>query len=179
MKHLIGLGLICTAVACGGGDGGDRVDAFIGTWTYDMAATTSTLDCDDNSLDGTDMLMGTFMFKAGTSSDLEDVDSEATADCPALKFNVDGSKASAVAGQKCTQTDQGTTSVVMINSYTMTLDSAGTKGTIAGAASLAVTGGATINCTISLTGSATKAAARTADAPLMSTLRGVTVGLAE
>lgn len=161
MKRLIGLGLICAAAACGGGGSGeDRVEAFIGSWT--AASGMSTLDCDNNEFDSSEPLSGTTMFMAGTDSDLVEVNADATADCPAVKFNVSGSKASITGSKTCTDIGDGVTVVLTYSTYDLTLDSAGTSITINGNASLNVSGSVTATCTATLSGTATKGAAREA-----------------
>jgi hypothetical protein len=151
--------------ACGGSD--DRVDDFVGTWTY-QAGSSATTDCDDDMLDSMDTPDSMLMLAAGTSSDLIEVP-ESGDTCPALRLDVDGGTAKAQSGQTCTET-LGTapdtlTVMVTINSYTLTLDSAGTKLTLAGRASAMFTGALTATCTVTMNGTAMKGAARVAGEP--------------
>lgn len=152
--------LLIGIAACGGDD---RVDDFIGTWTY-LAGSSATTDCDDNQFDSTEAQTGMFQFAAGTSSDLVEV---AAADdvCPSLRLDVSGGTAKVQAGQSCTETLGTSTVMIAVDKYTGTLDSAGTKMTLAGQATMKITGAATVTCTITFAGSAMKAAARIADGP--------------
>lgn len=163
MKRLIGLGLICAAAACGGGgsDGGDdRVEAFIGSWA--AASGTSALDCDNDEFDSSETLTGTTQLMAGTDSDLVEVNADATADCPAVKFNVSGSKASITGTKTCNDSGDGITVMGTFNNYDLTLDTAGTTLTISGSLALTISGSVTATCTATVNGTATKAAAREA-----------------
>lgn len=130
-----------------------------------LAGSTTTVDCGENALDSTETLTGTFMVAAGTTSDIVNVP-EAGDSCAPLRLDVSGSVATAQSGQSCTSM-QGTapntvTIVTTINSYSGTLDTAGTKVTFQGQAAGMVTGAVTTTCTATTTGSAMKVAARTA-----------------
>jgi hypothetical protein len=165
MKRLFWL--VIVLAACGGGDGGDRVDAFIGTWTY-QPGSNSTLDCDNNQFDMMEPLTGSVQFSAGTSSDLIEVPG-ANDTCAPVRLDVSGGTANAQAGQMCTST-VGTapntlTVTVMLGMYTLALDSAGTTVTLQGRASVMFTGAATATCTSTAAGTATKTGARTAGEP--------------
>lgn len=157
MKHLIGLGLLVALVGCSDDGGGDRVDEFIGTWTYGATATNS-LDCDDDRLDGTDPSTGTFMIAAGTMSDL--VEADVGGDCPALRFDVSGSVATLQSGQTCmfSETDQGVTLNYSISgtagSYTLSADGMSVTGSTS--ATVMITGALTTTCAVSAMVAATK-----------------------
>jgi hypothetical protein len=159
MKRLCWVALFVSA-ACGGDD---RTSEFIGTWMY-LAGSTGTLDCADNQLDMTNTLTGTFQLAAGTSSDLVEVSDPGSA-CPPIRLDVSDGTASAQSGQSCTEMDSGITAMTTVNSYTVTLDSAGTKATFTGQAALTLTGAAMTTCTVMSTGSAMKVAAREGEVP--------------
>ncbi|HWO24865.1 MAG TPA: hypothetical protein VNO30_39255 [Kofleriaceae bacterium] len=156
------LAWIVAALAACGGD--DRVDDFVGSWTY-QAGSITTLDCDNNNLDSMDMLTGTFMYTVGTSSDIIEPQA-ADEPCPALRLDVSGGTARAQSGQTCTQTvgvaPNTATIMASITSLTATLDSAGTKLTVQGESTSTVTGGITASCTATINGTAMKVSARTA-----------------
>lgn len=178
MKRLMGLSLVFAAAACGGGGGDDRVEDFIGTWTYDASSVVKA-DC-MGEIDMNDLAGGTFTMEAGTSGDLQiKSDEPSTADCPNPQFSVSGSTAS-VSNARCVQNDQGIMSTTNIASYKLVLDSAGTKVTISGNGTLEATDGTqSVNCTISITATATKSAmARMAEQlPLFTPFRDLTAGL--
>ncbi len=163
MKRL--LGLVMILAACGGGD--DRVDDFIGTWTY-QAGASSNADCDNDQLDMMDQLTGSLQFAAGSMSDLIEVPGGEGA-CPPVRFDVDGGTATAQAGQSCTETIGTAPNTVMVtltySTYTLTLDSAGTSATVSGRATASFTGAVTAMCTVTAAGSIAKASARTAGEP--------------
>lgn len=142
--------LLLAAAACGGSD--DRVDAFLGTWTY-AAGSTSTVDCDNDAGDSTEMLTTTFSISSGTESDLIIV---ADGRCAPLRFDVSGSTASLQAGQTCEIMDSGVTVSTTFNTGTATLDDAGTRITLDVNAAASVTGLITTTCTARVMGSATK-----------------------
>jgi hypothetical protein len=156
--------LVIVLAACGGDD---RVDDFIGTWTY-KAGSTAMIDCDNNQLDMTEQETDTFQFAAGTSSDLIEV-AETSDACPPVRLDVSGSTASAQAGQSCTTTLGVAPNIVTVTSslttYTATLDAAGTKITLQARASSMFTGPITATCTATITGSAMLTSARTAGDP--------------
>jgi hypothetical protein len=159
MKRLSGL--LIVLAACGGSD--DRVDDFVGTWTY-QAGGTSNIDCDNNALDMMEVLSGSFQLAAGTSSDLIQVP-DANDACQPVRLDVSGGTANAQTGQSCMATVQTVTVTTTVNQYTLTLDSAGTTITLQGRASAVFSGAATATCTATLAGSATKTGARTAGEP--------------
>ena len=159
MKIILAL-LFLTITACGddGGTGGDDVASFIGAWTYNAGSTT-TVDCQDNRFDSTDISTGTFQVTSGTMSDLIVVP-EADDKCPAQRFDVVGNVASIQSGQTCmyTQMESGLTftftGAYSMGTYTLSADKLMVSGSQSG--SLMVSGAVTTTCSVSGSMSATK-----------------------
>ena len=131
--------LVIVLAACGSSD---RVDDFIGTWTY-QAGASSMLDCDNNLFDLSGPLTGSFQIARGTSSDLIGVP-DADDTCPPVRMDVDGDRASAQAGQTCVETVGTAPNTITVTgavgTYTLTLDGAGTTITLDGRGSAMLTG---------------------------------------
>lgn len=151
MKRVVALALF--AAACGGSD--DRVDAFIGTWTYGDGSI-SNFDCDNNALDRMETIMDNLVFQAGADSDLIIMpDPDDT--CPPTKLNVSGSVAKAEGNGTCTtMPGAGLTAMTTVQDATATLDDEGKAITITAHAAAVFSGSAQATCTLSITGNATK-----------------------
>jgi hypothetical protein len=119
MRHgikMIGLVAMLAASACGG-DGGNDVGKFVGTWR--ATAGTITRTCPGYAAE-TEGLTGNAVWNAGVSSDLTAI-TALTPSCP-LMADVTNATASGAPGQSCTDSDgTGLTATVAFASYTFVL----------------------------------------------------------
>jgi hypothetical protein len=111
------LGLISVlAVGACGGEKGDDLGRFVGTWR--AIAGTITYACPGYA-SSTDALTGNATWSAGVSSDL--VSMTALTSCPLLA-DATSSTAAGIPGQTCTDSDgAGATSTVTFSGYTFVL----------------------------------------------------------
>jgi hypothetical protein len=148
--------LILMATACGGSGDDDRVDDFIGTWTYNTGSLFM-LDCQNDALDSSDPATGTFAFQAGTESDLilaPDPDDT----CAPARFDVSGDTASVQSGQSCTDTDTQNNITTMtsigVGTYKLNADGSMLTGMLNG--TVTISGSFSTSCTFTSSLSATK-----------------------
>jgi hypothetical protein len=137
-------GLVAALVlsACGG-DKGDDVARFVGTWQ----ATSGTLTRICGGYVFTDTITGSESWQTGLTSDL--VSTDAIAGC-AVEADVNGATASGTPGKTCASPDG--TSTVTISSYTFVISADGHTATENGSGNLVyIESGATIPCSFNLT----------------------------
>jgi hypothetical protein len=148
--------MILLVAACGGSGSDDRVDEFIGTWTYN-AGSTFTLDCQNDALDTTDTATGTFAFQTGTASDLI-LAPEPDDTCAPVRLDVSGDTATVQSGQSCMDTDTQnnitTTTNIGVGSYKLNADGMMLTGMLNG--NVTITGSFSTTCTFTSSLSGTK-----------------------
>jgi hypothetical protein len=139
--RLIGLAMIWVLAACGSGD---KLNDFVGTWMPSPGAALTGSCSDGSQLN--EMLTGTVTFAKGVDADLT-----LTADSCTLRFDVDGSKATARSGQSCTTMSNGVTLVLTIQQSTLTLGSDSKSLTRSEMGTIQLTGAVTGTCTAAAT----------------------------
>jgi len=146
--------LACAALSSCSSSSNGATDKFIGNWTFDSGALNAMcngLPPFSNSLAGE-----TLTLMKGTSSDLVSTLTSSLGTCT-LKLSVNGTVASADAGQSCmftvTVSGLAVPVTVNINSWTVTTTDGVTMTTAAMATG---SGGLADGCPVTLNGSATK-----------------------
>lgn len=146
---MVGLVTVLALSACGGGQSGDELGKFTGTWR--ATAGTITTTCPGYGT-YTDALTGNTVWSEGVSSDLVSVSALVT--CP-LTADVNSSTASGVPGQTCTGSDgAGGTTTVTLNGYTFVVSADGHTATENASGQITVVAdGASVVCSFNETGS--------------------------
>jgi hypothetical protein len=147
MKNATMLLVVLTTMtlgACGGGDGGGRVSAFVGVWL--PTGGTSTSMCEGQS--STDQVTETLTWAAGSSSDLV----RTLGDSCVLRANIMSSTASLASPAICTFNGADSygyayTTTTSLTGYTFALGADGLTASENMSATIAFTaGGQTVNC---------------------------------
>ncbi len=133
--------------ACGGG--GEDVTQFIGTWMY--TSGTETISCPGRE-PVTGILTGNVTLAKGIESPLV-----ATGKSCTIKLDVAGNTATARPGQTCPLTLNTVTGTTAVTNYMFSVNGiTGTEGTGATIAAMAATGGPSVTCQYTGTGTLKK-----------------------
>lgn len=140
---MVGLLLGITLSACGG-DKGDDLATFIGTWQPTAGAVTEI--CQGYTYTNS---LSNLTWTAGVSSDLVQTDGSC-----ALLANVSGATATGIPGQSCSGAASGGTATLTFGGYTFVVSPDGHTATENASGNITyVVDGATIPCTLNETGS--------------------------
>ena len=134
---LIGLSLVVMLASCGGGD---SLNDFAGTWTPSPGAMLSGTCSNGNPY--TVMLTTAEVYAKGVDADITSTSGGCT-----LRFDVNGKQASARAGQSCTSMSNGITTVLTVQTTTLTLGSDSKTMTESAMGTVVLSGAVTGTCT--------------------------------
>ena len=144
---MVGL-LSALALSACGGDKGDDLNQFVGTWQ--ATSGTWTIVCQGYTYTGS--VTGTFIWSAGIGSDLVQTDSSGSC---SLMADVRGFTASGTPGKSCTQPDDsGGVRTTTYSTYTFVVSPDGHTGAENSSGQMTFAAqGASVVCTFNETGS--------------------------
>ena len=144
------LGVFAFALAIAACTNTNTSAEFIGTWNY-SPGQTELVSCDGTS--STESVSGSLVIAMGVNAPL----TWTGGDCD-LQFEVNGDIATAQIGQSCSDTQNGTTTVIDFTSVSMTIGNPATTLTEQLMATASLSGSASGTCTLSATNTLTKVA---------------------